>query len=74
MDRQIEVFTAADDAGTTFSVRVIQSFVDVTHSLSPQQEWKPGMKRYLLSDGRQVNAVDNECFEIASTGKRIRRL
>ena len=71
MERVIATHRMQDDFGNVYAVDEIQEYVDAEDLNGPN--WLEGMKRLELEDGSAVNFVDENTFEIVSTGVLIRR-
>ena len=70
----IDQFDAIDDEGTTYRVLVWVKRID-TSSLERGRSWThSSLREARLEDGRHVNRIDDETFEIVETNTRIRRI
>jgi hypothetical protein len=67
----VERFTAVGPDGNRFRVVVLQSRID-TSSFDGRSS-TAGMKSIKLDDGRHVNRIDDNTFEIVETGQLITR-
>ena len=72
MRRSTDKFAVRADDGEELTVIEYQVF-SIFNSLTGTRE-VPGMKDYQLSDGRDVNWIDENNFEIVRTGRRLRRI
>lgn len=60
MEKLIATFDCVDDAGNRYTVHEYQEFIDATHMQSKGQEWVPGLKRGVLSDGTPLAGAGRE--------------
>lgn len=69
----IGIIRCADDQGAEHEIEEWQEFIDAGHMQNPHARI-PGMKELRLRQGGGVNFIDNDTFEIVSTGKIVRRI
>ena len=73
MEELIDRFEAVSDDGQQFTVDVYQD-VTTTRTLNGAASQIRGLKRVALSDGRDVNRIDEKTFKIVSTDQVIRKV
>lgn len=66
-------FETVDPNGNRVTLVQLQDMIDVTPAGSREREYVPGSKRVRLSSGAAVNFIDDNTFEVVSTGVRLRR-
>ena len=72
MDKVIATHRMKADDGTIYEVDEIQEYIS-SRPHSGGERWIPSLKRLELTDGSHVNHIDDDTFEIVSTGEIIRR-
>jgi hypothetical protein len=70
--REIDRYDCEDDDSNDYVVIVLQHYV-VWQPLSGEREEKPTTKELRLSDGRHVNWLDDETFQIVENDKILRK-
>lgn len=73
MRREIARYECEDDGLNEYVVVEFQHFTEWRPVKGPEQE-VPGKLEYLLSDGRDVDRVDDNTFRIVASGTVIRRI
>ena len=68
----VESFLAKDRHGQLYTILVYQDFI-VTRSLDGHSSRLPGLKSLYTSDQDAVNWVDENTFEIVSSGIMLKR-
>lgn len=63
---------AESDNGNTYTVIEFQEYREF-RSLNGPDQIVPSLRRYALSDGRPVNQIDSETFQIVETDEIIRK-
>lgn len=71
MQTLIETFPAHGRDGRTYTVQIWRHHID-TSTLAGRST-TPGLKSARLADGRALNYIDPDTFEIVATGERIIR-
>lgn len=71
MEKHIRTFSVVDGQGNRFELDEYQEFRDVTTKDSAAREYMPGMKRLHLRGRGHVNFIDENTFEVATTGERL---
>lgn len=66
-------FHVVDEKGDTHTVTVFTTFIEHAPLSGPAQ-WLPGTRAHKLRDGSHLNPNDDGTFEVAATGKVMRRL
>jgi hypothetical protein len=65
-------FRARDDQGVEYRVVCWKREIDT--SIYQGRSSPLGPTEYRLADGRVLNRIDEETFDIVATGKRVRRI
>jgi hypothetical protein len=73
MLKQTGRHVAQTDGGTRYVVLEFQEYL-ASRALDEETQWIPGMKEYRLESGGRVNYVDDDTFEIVTTGAIIKRV
>ncbi len=73
MDEEIDRFPAITDSGEEVTVAVFQNMIDSRTLDNPNAEPTPGLKTFILSDGRSLNLIDDGTFTIVQTGEIVRK-
>ena len=68
----IDRIDANSDDGTKYEILVHQEMI--TMETMGETKVLPGLKELTLTNGNHVNFVDNNTFEIVSTGERLTRI
>lgn len=71
VSRQIDEFTCHGDDGQTYTVIEYQDFIDA--SSRDGEEWLPGLKWLELPNGRKLNFISDDTFQVVSTGVIVRK-
>lgn len=71
MERLIARHQMQSDDGTRYEVLEYQEFLDAGTKDGP--DWVPGLKRLVLANGRHLNHIDDDTFQIVVTGQIVRR-
>jgi hypothetical protein len=66
-------FTATDENGTPYDIVEYTEFFDLSAFDHPHQSL-PGLKAYRLADGRHVNRISDDEFQIVGSGIKLRRM
>ena len=70
--RLVEEFQAVGDDGKSYEISVYQEFIDTSIMRNPNKRI-PGMQEMTLGDGGHVNWIDENTFQIVSSGQIVRR-
>lgn len=73
MNELIERIICMDTAGNTYEVEIWQEQIRVGYEQASYQTI-PGPQSMILSTGGKVNYVDAETFQVAQTGRLIKRV
>ncbi len=65
-----DTFDAYDDKGNRYTVHVRSSYIN-NDSLSGPGERIEGLRSYHLAGGGALNRIDDQTFEVITTGKRV---
>jgi len=68
-----EHFTVRADDGTTYAAVTVLEVIE-SRPLDGGVEEMLAMKEYLLADGRHLNRIDDNTFEIVATGQHVTRV
>ncbi len=68
----IDRIDANSDDGTKYEILVYQEMI--TMETMGETKVLPGLKELTLTNGDHVNFVDDNTFEIVSTGERLTRI
>jgi hypothetical protein len=71
--REIRRFFAVADDGTEYVIVEHQEIIDAAHH-GDKRAGLPGMKRLATLDGRAVNYIDSETFQIVETDEIVRKI
>ena len=73
MRKEINRYRCIGDSGREYTVIEHQNFTRFETLNNPPQE-VPGTKGWILSDGRDVNFIDDNTFQILDTDEFIRKI
>ena len=73
MEEEIDRFPALTDSGEDVVVVIYQNMIDSRTLVNPNAEPTPGLKRLVLSDGRDLNLNADGTFTIVQTGEIVRK-
>lgn len=72
--RKTNTFEAKSESGELYLIMEYQEECEVTAAGIGNTKWIPGLKKLVTSTRLDVNYVDSETFEIASTGETVRKV
>lgn len=71
MEKHVRRFGVLDKRGLKVFIDEYQEFIDVTTKDSTTREFIGGLKRLEISGRGAVNMIDDNTFEIVSTGEQL---
>lgn len=69
MERKIGSIRVKTDKGLEVVIDEYQEFIDGRSKEDTREVWLPGLKRLELRDGGAVNFIDENTFQVVSTGQ-----
>ena len=69
-----ERFKVRTSDGTIYDAVVVQDRIDDTSMGDAQKSFIYGLKTLMLEDGRVMNRIDNETFQIVESGEKVTRV
>lgn len=70
-EERVNRYRGALENGEIVILEEYKTRIDVTHSKSSTREYKYGLSRFQLENGEAVNKVEENAFQIVSTGLRL---
>lgn len=70
VERRVDSFRAQTDTGKFVTIIVWQEFTDITPFGQDDREESPGRMRYITSDGKAVNKIDEKTFEVSGNNEK----
>ena len=74
MDELMNEFDVQADDGQTFHIREFRNVIDAGHMLDAGKRVYGKLARFETSEGHAVNKIDEQTFEIVSTGQKARTI
>lgn len=74
IERELEEILTEDSEGLPVKIVHLQQFYDMTAMMDTAKKWLPGIHRYETKNQIPVNQIDEDTFEIVSSGVRVKRV
>lgn len=74
MQKIIDKFKLRSANNTNHAAVTLQKQIDTTGPADATRQYVGGFKEYRLADGRPLNWLDENLFEVANTGERLTRV
>jgi hypothetical protein len=72
-EKKVESFWVMSDSGDEYKINVYRTIIRVPRR-GGNYGYAEGMERLATDDGDHVNEIDDDTFELVSTGKILRRI
>jgi hypothetical protein len=74
MQKITDKFTLRSARNTNHPALTLQNQINTNERGDPTRQYVGGVKEYRLADGRHLNWINENVFEIATTGERLTRV
>jgi hypothetical protein len=74
MQKITDKFTLRSARNTNHPALTLQQQIATSEPGDATRQYVGGLKEYRLADGRQLNWINDDVFEIATTGERLTRV
>lgn len=70
VERRVDSFRVQTDTGKFVTIIVWQEFTDITPFGQDVREESPGRMRYITSEGRPANKINEKTFEVLGNNEK----